>query len=91
MCLGVPAEVIAIPESGEPRARVAISGVERTVATDLIAAEELRAGDWVLVHVGFALSRIDAEEAAITLEQIRRLGGTVLDDELAAFGRSAID
>ncbi len=91
MCLGVPAEVIAIPQPGEPRARVAISGVERTVATDLVADEELRPGDWVLVHVGFALSVIDAEEAAITLEQIRRLGGTLLDDELDSFRKSAIE
>ncbi|MEA5153756.1 HypC/HybG/HupF family hydrogenase formation chaperone [Raineyella sp.] len=91
MCLGVPAEVIAIPDPGEPRARVAISGVERTVATDLLADEELRPGDWVLVHVGFALSRIDAEEAAITLEQISRLGGTILDDEIASFRRSVIE
>lgn len=90
MCLGVPAEVIAIPDEGEPRARVAISGVERTVATDLLLDEDLTPGDWVLVHVGFALSKIDAEEAAITLEQIKRLGGSTFDDELANFRKSAI-
>lgn len=91
MCLGVPAEVIAIPDPAVPRARVAISGVERTVATDLLAGEEVAAGDWVLVHVGFALSTIDAQEAATTLEQIKRLGAGTFETELASFRSSAID
>lgn len=67
MCLGVPAEVVAIPDPQVPRATVAISGVERVVATDLLMDDDLGVGDWVLVHVGFALSKIDADEAAMTL------------------------
>lgn len=90
MCLGVPAEVIAIPDPGQPRARVAISGVERTVAIDLLAGEDVRAGDWVLVHVGFALSKIDADEAAVTLDQIKRLGSNTFENELESFRSSAI-
>jgi hydrogenase expression/formation protein HypC len=91
MCLGVPAEVVAIPDPEIPRARVAISGVERVVATDLLVEDGLAVGDWVLVHVGFALSKIDAEEAALTLEQIKLLGNNTFEDELASFKSSAIE
>jgi hydrogenase expression/formation protein HypC len=91
MCLGVPAEVVAIPDAEVPRARVTISGVERVVATDLLLDEGLTVGDWVLVHVGFALSKIDADEAAMTLDQIKRLGNNTFEDELASFKSSAIE
>ncbi|WP_448852819.1 HypC/HybG/HupF family hydrogenase formation chaperone [Corynebacterium sp. 335C] len=88
MCLGIPARIVDIPEPD--RAKVAISGVERMIATDLMAGEPLAVGDWVLVHVGFALSRIDEEEAALTLQQIARLGDGVLDDEVDSFRSSDI-
>jgi hydrogenase expression/formation protein HypC len=91
MCLGIPAEVVAIPDQEIPRARVAISGVERVVSTDLLLDEALTVGDWVLVHVGFALSKIDADEAAATLEQIKRLGNNTFEDELESFSGSAIE
>lgn len=91
MCLGVPAEVVEIPDPQVGRAKVAISGVERMISTDLLVDEGLQVGDWVLVHVGFALSRIDAEEAAITLDQIRKLGGEVFESELEAFSTTAIE
>jgi hydrogenase expression/formation protein HypC len=91
MCLGVPAEVVAIPDADVPRARVAISGVERVVATDLLMEDGLTVGDWVLVHVGFALSKIDADEAAMTLDQIKRLGNNTFEDELESFKSSAIE
>jgi hydrogenase expression/formation protein HypC len=91
MCLGIPAEVVAIPDQEIPRARVAISGVERVVSTDLLLDEALTVGDWVLVHVGFALSKIDADEAAATLDQIKRLGNNTFEDELESFSGSAIE
>jgi len=91
MCLGVPAEVVDIPDEDVPRARVAINGVERIVATDLLTDEGLVIGDWVLVHVGFALSRIDADEAAMTLDQIKRLGNNTFETELESFSGSAIE
>jgi hydrogenase expression/formation protein HypC len=89
MCLGVPAEIVSIPDPTTHRAKVAVGGVARMVATDFLADLDLKPGDWVLVHVGFALSRIDAEEAALTLEQIRLIG-TAFEDELASFRTSAI-
>lgn len=87
MCLGVPAEVVAIPDAAAPRARVSIEGVERVISTDLLLDEPLAVGDWVLVHVGFAMSRIDADEAALTLDQIKRLG--TFDEELDSFRSTA--
>ncbi|MBK1690916.1 HypC/HybG/HupF family hydrogenase formation chaperone [Ectothiorhodospira mobilis] len=70
MCLAVPAEVKErLPGD---RARVDLGGVCKTVSTALL--EEVSVGDYVLVHVGFAISRLDAEEARRTLEMIRALG-----------------
>lgn len=73
MCLGVPAEIVAFDETESGRAKVSLSGVERMISTDLLADEGLKVGDWVLVHVGFAMSQIDADEAATTLEQIKKV------------------
>ena len=89
MCLGIPAQIVDIPDPS--RAKVAISGVERMIATDLLLDEALAVGDWVLVHVGFALSKIDEEEAALTLTQIERLGGDMLADEVDSFTTSRIE
>ena len=89
MCLGIPAQIVDIPDPS--RAKVAISGVERMIATDLLLDEALAVGDWVLVHVGFALSKIDEEEAALTLTQIERLGVDVLSDEVDSFTTSRIE
>ena len=88
MCLGVPAQIVEIPEPD--RAKVSISGVIRSVSTDLIT-EDLSEGDWVLIHVGFALSVIDADEAAVTLKQLKQLGGDTFEDEVEQFASSEID
>lgn len=91
MCLGVPAQVIDFDKGSDQQiATVAISGVNRDISVDLLDAEELTVGDWVLVHVGFALSKIDAQEAAITLDQIKKLGGDTFESELDSFATSAI-
>lgn len=89
MCLGIPAQIVELPDPA--RAKVAISGVERMIATDLLLDEPLAVGDWVLVHVGFALSTIDEAEAAMTLTQIERLGGGVLAEEVGSFSTTRID
>lgn len=89
MCLGVPAEIVAFDENESSRAKVSLSGVERMISTDLLADEGLKVGDWVLVHVGFAMSQIDADEAATTLEQIKKLGQ--FEDELEQFKTTSAD
>lgn len=87
MCLGVPAQIVEIPEPA--RAKVSISGVTRMISTDLMT-EDLAVGEWVLVHVGFALSKIDEDEAQLTLQQIKQLGANTFEDELDAFKESSI-
>lgn len=95
MCLGVPAQVVDIPDPESHIATVQISGIKRDISIALLDQQELvtdpvQVNDWVLVHVGFAMSKIDEAEAEITLEQIKRLGGNTFEDELDAFKDSAI-
>ena len=71
MCLAVPAEVLALP--GPDLALVAIGGVRKTISTALL--ESVQVGDYVLVHVGYALSRIDEAEAQRTLALLAAEGG----------------
>jgi hydrogenase expression/formation protein HypC len=75
VCLGIPGRVLA--REAEGLARVDFGGVRRTVS--IAFTPEAREGDWVLVHVGFALATIDEEEAQATL----RLLGEAIDAELA--------
>ncbi|APT89194.1 MULTISPECIES: HypC/HybG/HupF family hydrogenase formation chaperone [Corynebacterium] len=89
MCLGVPAQIVEMKDPG--RATVTIGGVNRVISTDLLVDEGLDVGEWVLVHVGFALSKIDEDEATTTLQQIRQLGANTYEDELDSFSTSRID
>lgn len=89
MCLGVPAQVVEIKDP--TRATVAIDGVSRMISTDLLVADGLEVGEWVLVHVGFALSKIDAKEAQTTLQQIKQLGANTYEDEVESFETSRIE
>lgn len=89
MCLGVPAEIVAFDEAESGRAKVSLSGVERMISTDLLMDEDVKIGDWVLVHVGFAMSKIDAAEAATTLDQIKKLGQ--FESELEQFKTTSAD
>jgi hydrogenase expression/formation protein HypC len=90
MCLGIPAQVVAITDPVHQLATVSVAGVRREVCLACIVSDEhpldACVGDWVLVHVGFALSRIDASEAAATLALLASLGE--LPDALDA-GRGA--
>ena len=87
MCLGIPGEVVALLD--DDVATVSVSGVERQISVSLLAGEGLAVGDWVLVHVGFALSKIDPREAELTLDQIKKLGQAYAD-EMAAYKETAI-
>ena len=90
MCLGVPAQIVDFAKAAQNITTVSISGVNREISVDLMLDEPLEVGDWVLVHVGFALAKIDADEAAATLDQIKRLGGNTFEDELDSFTTSSI-
>jgi hydrogenase expression/formation protein HypC len=78
MCLGIPGRIIRIDDAAKKLATVDVSGVQRQVNIACIvdAAHPVAAcvGDWVLVHVGFAMSRIDEREAAQTLQILAELG-----------------
>jgi hydrogenase expression/formation protein HypC len=89
MCLAIPGQVVELLASHEHLARVDVSGVGRIVNIGLLDDEVLKPGDWVLIHVGFAMSKIDEEEAALALASLQ-LMGQAYDDELEAFWSSKI-
>jgi hydrogenase expression/formation protein HypC len=72
MCLGIPAQIVELTDVESGIAKAEISGVRRAVSVAL--CPEAGVGDWVLVHVGFALSRIDEDEARKTLELLEQMG-----------------
>lgn len=78
MCLGIPGRIIEITDVEKKLAMVEVGGVKRQVNIACIVDEEHPVasclGDWVLVHVGFAMSRINEEQAAETLEILTQLG-----------------
>jgi hydrogenase expression/formation protein HypC len=78
MCLGIPGRIVRIDDVAKKLATVDVSGVRRSVNLACIVDEahpiESCVGDWVLLHVGFAMSRIDETEAAETLKLLAELG-----------------
>jgi hydrogenase expression/formation protein HypC len=89
MCLGIPGEIVELLPERTDLAIVDVVGVRRTINIGLLAEDEVKPGVWVLVHVGFAMSRIDELEAAATLELLAGLG-QAYTDELEALARSDI-
>ena len=89
MCLAIPGQIMEISKSDEHLARVDVSGIGRVINIGLLEDEVLEPGDWVLIHVGFAMSKIDEEEAALALASLQLLG-QAYDDELDGFGSSQI-
>jgi hydrogenase expression/formation protein HypC len=90
MCLGIPGEVIEFLPDQPDLARVDVSGVRRVVNVGLLIDDPPAPGDWVLIHVGFALSKIDEAEAATALEYLAGIG-QAYEDELAALRESRIE
>lgn len=87
MCLGIPGEVVAVTDAEHHLATVNVTGVRRTISVSLL--DDIKPGDWVLVHVGFAMSKIDEVEAQATLAMLEGLG-RAYTDELAALRTSQI-
>lgn len=73
MCLAIPGQIVDI--GPEHFATVEVSSVRRKVNIDLLREEPVSVGDWVLIHVGFAMSRISTQQAAEQLRLLRMLGG----------------
>lgn len=90
MCVGIPGQIVGIVDEKNAIATVDISGVRRSVNVACVVDKEHpiagSVGDWVLVHVGFAMSRIDEDEARQTLEFLNGLGD--LENEVEAIRES---
>ncbi len=90
MCLGIPGEVIEILPDQPDLAKVDVSGVKRAINIGLLTDDPPGPGDWVLIHVGFALSKIDEEEARAAMEFLEGIG-QAYEDEIEALLSSQID
>jgi hydrogenase expression/formation protein HypC len=89
MCLGIPGQLVELNVTHEHLARVDVAGVTRIINVGLLEDEPLQPGDWVLIHVGFAMSKIDEAEASLALASLQ-LMGQAYDDELEAFLTSKV-
>jgi len=92
MCLAVPGRVVEVVDELNRLAKVEVAGVRRTVNIGLLDGENGGAGpgDWVLIHVGFAISRIDEEEAVATRRLLEQMGAEY-EQELAELRASVIE
>ncbi|MGH3946782.1 MAG: HypC/HybG/HupF family hydrogenase formation chaperone [Pseudonocardiaceae bacterium] len=90
MCLGIPGEVIEILRDQPDLAMVDVSGVKRAINIGLLTDDPPAPGDWILIHVGFALSKIDEQEAKAAMDFLIGIG-QAYEDEIAALLESRID
>lgn len=76
MCLGIPGKIVEIVDEEIMLAKAEVGGVRRNVNIGLIHYddEKVEVGDWILIHVGFALAKIDEEEAHATLKALEDIG-----------------
>jgi hydrogenase expression/formation protein HypC len=74
MCLAIPGKIVELPPERPQFASVEVAGVRRQVNIDLLSDEPLQSGDWVLIHVGFAMSRISEEGAQEQMRMLAMLG-----------------
>jgi hydrogenase expression/formation protein HypC len=88
MCLAIPGQVVAVVDEDLQLATVEVAGVRRTINVGLFDGVEV--GDWVLVHVGFAISVIDEDEAAATLALLEEMGAE-FEQELDELKASVIE
>lgn len=90
MCLGIPGQITEFDQTNPHLATVEVTGVGRRINIGLLEDEGLVIGDWVLIHVGFAMSKIDQDEAARALEGLQMMG-RMFDEELEQFLESSIE
>jgi hydrogenase expression/formation protein HypC len=92
MCLAIPGRILEVVDETNRLAKVDVAGVQRTVNIGLLDADGVQAGvgDWVLIHVGFALSKVDEAEAEATLSLLQGMGRDY-EAELEELKASAIE
>lgn len=88
MCLAIPGRIVEFVDEENQIAKVEVGGVRRNVNLGLLDRKEVDLGDYVLVHVGFAMSKVDEKEAEEALNLLRELGA--YDDEVDQF-KSSLD
>ncbi len=93
MCLAIPGQVIEFVDQDNQIAKVDVVGVRRNINVGLLADGDgggVIPGDWVLIHVGFALSKVDEEEAHATLSLLAKMGAEY-EQELEELKASVIE
>jgi hydrogenase expression/formation protein HypC len=90
MCLAIPGQVVELVDEYRRLAKVDVAGVRRNVNIGLLDGDGgAEPGDWVLIHVGFAMSKVDEEEAQATLQLLQKMG-EAYDQELEDLKTSVI-
>lgn len=74
MCLAIPGKIVEIVDADNQIAKVEVGGVKRNINIGMLPENETRVGDYVLIHVGFAMSKVDEFEAEETLRLLKELG-----------------
>ena len=74
MCLAIPGKIVEIVDEENRIARVEVGGVKRNINIGMLDEGEVTVGDYVLIHVGFAMSKVDEKEAEETLRLLREMG-----------------
>lgn len=92
MCLAVPGQMIKVVDDVNRLAQVDVAGVKRNVNIGLldVDGDAVQPGDWVLIHVGFALSKVDEDEALATLKMLEGMGAEY-EQELEELKSSVIE
>jgi hydrogenase expression/formation protein HypC len=93
MCLAIPGQIVEVVDEVNRLAKVDVAGVQRTINIGLLDADGdggAQPGDWVLIHVGFALSKVDEDEAAATLKLLEGMGADY-EQELIELRASLIE
>lgn len=74
MCLAIPGKIVEIVDAENQIAKVEVGGVKRNINIGMLPEDETHVGDYVLIHVGFAMSKVDEQQAAETLRLLKELG-----------------
>jgi hydrogenase expression/formation protein HypC len=92
MCLAIPGQIVEVVDPVNQLARVDVAGVRRTVSIGLLSENDAGPGpgDWVLIHVGFAISQVDEDEAMATRKLLEQMGADY-EQELEELRESVIE
>ena len=92
MCLAIPGQILEVVDEANRLAKVDVAGVRRNVNVGLLdeGGDGVGPGDWVLIHVGFAISKVDEEEALATRRLLEGMGADY-EQELEELKASAIE